>query len=398
MTRPPLTPEAPGEPASAPRAGVHRRRRTTADTTILSQDSTPLEEKTFSPDGQSAFAARFEAQKIVFGPVVFQCVRYAWKRGMLKALGEAGDRGLSIDELAATGQWTVYALTVVLETCLAAGAVRLSAGRYVLDNTGYCLLTDAIAQINLNFMHDVCYRGLFDLDRSLDEATPVGLRTLGDWPTIYQGLAELPEPAKSSWFAFDHYYSDTSFPAILPDVFATAPRRLMDIGANTGKFGCAALDHDMTVELYLVDLPRQLAIADTTLRAAGLRERAHLHAVDMLDAQAPFPAGMNLIWMSQFLCCFSEPTIATILRRATAALAPEGQLLIMDAFWDRQRYDIAAYSLINTSPYFTAIASGSSKIYKSTDYIRLCKAAGLKLVTVRDGIGYCHSLLRFARG
>ena len=37
----------------------------------------------FSPDKQSAFAARFEAQKIAFGPVVFQCVRYAWKRGML---------------------------------------------------------------------------------------------------------------------------------------------------------------------------------------------------------------------------------------------------------------------------------------------------------------------------
>ena len=40
--------------------------------------------KKFSPEGQSAFAARFEAQKIAYGPVVFQCVRYAWKRGMLQ--------------------------------------------------------------------------------------------------------------------------------------------------------------------------------------------------------------------------------------------------------------------------------------------------------------------------
>ena len=37
----------------------------------------------------------------------------------------------------------------------------------------------------------------------------------------------------------------------------------------------------------------------------------------------------------------------------------------------------------------------NSKVYESADTIRLCKAAGLKLVTVRDGIGYCHSLLRF---
>jgi hypothetical protein len=106
---------------------------------------------------------------------------------------------------------------------------------------------------------------------------------------------------------------------------------------------------------------------------------------------------MDLVWMSQFLSCFSESVIASILARAAASLAPGGQVLIMDTFWDRQRYDIAAYCLINTSPYFTAMASGNSKVYESADYIRLCEAAGLRLLTARDGIGYCHSLLRFAK-
>ncbi len=360
-------------------------------------------DKNFSPARQSAFAARYEAQKIAFGPVVFQCVRYAWKRGMLQALSDAGGAGLSVAELAGGGRWTEYALKVVLESCLSAGVVQLCGGRYVLDKVGYCVLTDKITQINLDFNHDVCYQGLFDLDRSLDEEQPLGLKALGDWPTLYQGMSQLPEPAKSSWFAFDHHYSDTSFPDILPDVFATAPRRLMDIGANTGKFSCAALAYQPDVELHLVDLGRQLEVADRNLRAAGLRERARLHAIDLLESATgttPAPAlepGMDLIWMSQFLSCFSEPAIASILTRAVAALAPGGQLLIMDTFWDRQRYDIAAYCLINTSPYFTAMASGNSKIYESVDYIRLAEAAGLRLLTVRDGIGYCHSLLRFAR-
>jgi hypothetical protein len=354
-------------------------------------------DKTFSPERQSAFAARFEAQKIAFGPVVFQCVRYAWKRGMLQALSDAGHAGQSVADLAATGRWTEYALKVVLETCLSAGVVYLRAGSYGLDKAGYCVLTDPITQINLDFNHDVCYQGLFNLDASLDSETPVGLRTLGAWPTLYQGLSELSEPAKTSWFAFDHFYSDTSFPAILPDVFATAPRKLMDIGANTGKFSCAALACNASVELHLVDLPRQLAVADVTLQEAGVRERAVLHPTDLLDAQAPLAGGMDLIWMSQFLSCFSEPAIASILRRAADALAPGGQVLVMDTFWDRQRYDIAAYCLINTSPYFTALASGNSKIYQSGDYIRLAEAAGLRLLTARDDIGYCHSLLRFAK-
>lgn len=352
-------------------------------------------DKKFSPERQTAFAARFDAQKIAFGPVVFQCVRYAWKHGMLNALSDAGEPGLSVSELAATERWSEYALKLVLETCLSAAVVYLRDGRYVLDKVGYCIVSDKITQINLDFIHDVCYEGLHKLDAALTTGKPVGLQALGDWPTLYQGMSALPEPAKSSWFAFDHHYSDTSFPSILPDVFATAPRKVMDIGANTGKFSCAALAYDPTVQLHLLDLPRQLAVADAELQAAGVRERAHLHGIDLLDADHAFPPGMNVIWMSQFLTCFSEVAISTILRRAVAALAPNGQVLIMDTFWDRQRYDIAAYCLINTSPYFTAMASGNSKIYESTDYIRLAEAAGLRLLTVRDDIGYCHSLLRF---
>lgn len=353
--------------------------------------------KTFSPLGQSAFSARFEAQKIAFGPVVFQCVRYAWKRGMLQVLADAGEDGLTIEALSARDTWNEYALKVVLETCLSAGVVYLQNGRYSLDKSGYCVLTDKITQINLDFNHDVCYRGLFHLDESLDRERPIGLQTLGEWPTLYEGMSALPEPAKASWFAFDHHYSDISLPSVLPDIFATAPRRLMDIGANTGKFSCAALAYNPKVELHLVDLQNQLAVADTALQAAGVRDRAHLHPINLLDTGLPLPAGMDVIWMSQFLSCFSETAIAGILQRAAGALAPNGQVLIMDTFWDRQRYDIASYCLINTSPYFTAMASGNSKIYESGDYIRLAEQAGLRLLTIRDDIGYCHSLLRFER-
>jgi hypothetical protein len=353
--------------------------------------------KKFSPERQSAFEARFEAQKIAFGPVVFQCVRYAWKRGMLQAIADAGDRGLSVDELAAEGRWSAYVLKVVLETCLSAGVVYLSDGRYVLDKAGFVILTDTITQVNIDFNHDVCYQAMFDLERTLDAEQPLGLKVFGDWPTLYQGLAQLPEPARTSWLAFDHLYSDASFPAIMPDVFATAPRRLMDIGANTGKFTLAALAADAQVAMHLVDLPGQLAVADAALRDAGVRERATLHPVDLLDDAAALPADMDLIWMSQFLSCFSEAAIASIFRRVAAALGPRGQVLVMDTFWDRQRYDIASYCLINTSPYFNNLASGNSKVYESDDYVRLAKAAGLTLLTARDGIGYCHSLLRFAK-
>lgn len=350
----------------------------------------------FSPAGQSALDARFAAQRIAFGPVVFQCVRHAWKRGMLQALADSG-AGASVDTLAATGRWSAYALKVVLESCLSAGVVqRDESGRYVLDKTGWCLLSDRLTQINLDFVHDVCYRGLADLDASLDCEAPIGLRTLGGWTSLYEGMTELPEPARSSWFAFDHLYSDTSFPAVMPDVLASAPRTIMDIGANTGKFARLVLEASPDVVMHLVDLPAQLAVAQTTLAQAGMLDRARLHGCDLLDPAVALPRGMDLVWMSQFLSCFSEPKIASILERVRAALAPNGQVLILDTLWDSQRYDIATFCLINTSPYFTAMASGNSKVYESGDYIRLAQVAGLRLLTRRDGIGYGHSLLRFA--
>ena len=43
------------------------------------------------------------------------------------------------------------------------------------------------------------------------------------------------------------------------------------------------------------------------------------------------------------------------------------------------------------------MASGNSKVYQSGDYLRLAAQAGLKLVTMRDNIGYCHSLMRLAK-
>ena len=154
---------------------------------------------------------------------------------------------------------------------------------------------------------------------------------------------------------------------------------------------------DPRAELHLVDLAPQLQMASANLTAAGVRERAQLHARDLLDDGATLPAGMDLVWMSQFLSCFGEAQIASIFRRVHDCLADNGHVLVMDTFWDRQRYDIAAYCLINTSPYFAAMASGNSKVYQSTDYIRLAESAGLRLQTVRDGIGYCHSLLRLVR-
>ena len=103
-------------------------------------------------------------------------------------------------------------------------------------------------------------------------------------------------------------------------------------------------------------------------------------------------------WMSQFLDCFSPRQVVDILRRVRAAMPPDATLYILESFWDRQRFEAAAYSLNATSLYFTCLANGNSRFYRCGDFLELVREAGLTLIEQVDGIGLGHSLLRLRAG
>jgi len=97
--------------------------------------------------------------------------------------------------------------------------------------------------------------------------------------------------------------------------------------------------------------------------------------------------------MSQFLDCFSEDEIFSILVRAVQVMGKDTTLYIMETFWDRQKYEPASLCLTMTSVYFTVMANGNSKMYHSDDLIKLVNRAGLEVVNIHDGIGQGHTIL-----
>ena len=236
---------------------------------------------------------------------------------------------------------------------------------------------------------------MFFLEEALKEGKPAGLKCLGDWPTVYEGLSQLPEPAKSSWFAFDHHYSDGAFEQALALVFSRPTRHLMDVGGNTGRWALQCVHHNPDVEVTIVDLPQQIAMMREQTAGEPGADRIHGHAADMLDDNSQLPSNppFDAIWMSQFLDCFSEPQIRSILRRAAAVMTPDTRLYIMETLWDRQRFDTAAFCLAQTSLYFTAIANGNSKMYHSDDLVRLVRESGLEVETIHDFLGLSHSVV-----
>jgi len=286
---------------------------------------------------------------------------------------------------------------VLLEAGLGIGLVYRREGKYFLTKTGHFFINHQMSVVNTDFMRDVCYDGAQDLKDSLEQGKPCGLRHLGDWETIYQGLSILPEPAKTSWFNFDHYYSDNAFPEALPIVFASRPKKIMDIGANTGKFTLACLNHDSNVEVGLVDLQIQLDVARKNIEAAGFGDRVSYHARNVLHADAELPTGYDIIWMSQFLDCFADLEIVSILQKCHRALSDEGRIFINETFWDVQRFPASAFSLQMTSLYFTTMANGNSQMYDSEVFIKLIDEAGFKVVRQADNIGLSHTVLELQK-
>jgi len=215
----------------------------------------------------------------------------------------------------------------------------------------------------------------------------------GDWDTIYPALSTLPEPARTSWFKWDHYYSDAAFPEALPIVFERGHRRLLDVGGNTGKWAIQCARHSADVAVTILDLPGQAAVAARRIADLGLQQRIAIQPTDLLDHSRPFPKGHDAIWMSQFLVCFGEEDIVSLLERAAAAMGPDGSLYVLDTFWDRQEYEASTYSLQAISLYFTCLANGRSRMYKFTDIAAMIEAAGLRVERVSGNLGVCSSLL-----
>jgi ubiquinone/menaquinone biosynthesis C-methylase UbiE len=348
----------------------------------------------FSKDKKSAFEAKAAAQWIAFGPVIFQAARVLRNSGILQLIEDSGAVGITIEAISEKVKLSVYGVRVLLESGLGAGLVLANDKKYTLAKTGYFILHDPLTKTNMDFVHDVNYKGLFYLDESIETGKAAGLKAFGNWSTIYEGLSQLPPHVQKSWFDFDHFFSDDAFPLVLPMVYDERAKNILDIGGNTGKWAIATSAFSPDVHITIMDLPGQLNVARKRIEELSLHERVSFLPVNILDEKVKIPTGFDTIWMSQFLDCFSENEIISILKRCYDALDENGQVIIMEPFWDRQKFEIGAFCLQQISVYFTALANGNSQMYSAETFFNCIEQAGLEIVEETDNIGLSQTLLK----
>jgi ubiquinone/menaquinone biosynthesis C-methylase UbiE len=349
----------------------------------------------FNQDKLSGADALFEAQKIAFAPIVFQCARLLRDWGIFELLQKNRKNPLSVQTIAKECELSLYAVEVLCESGFSMGALKFEDEKYTLTKIGYFLLNDEMTRANLNYNHDVNYLGLFYLDESLKNGEPVGLHKAFDTEeeTIYPLLTKLPKKAKESWFGFDHFYSDAAFKTLVEIMAKKNINTMLDVGGNTGKWAVALSLASPQTTVTILDHQPQIDEALKRAQEHNVLPRVKGHAIDLLDHTLAFPNGVDAVWMSQFLDCFGVNDIVNILRRAKNALNENGKVYIVEPFWDRQTHEIGAYCLINTSPYFSALANGTSKMYRASEFENFAKEAGLEVIEQIDGLGFGHTLM-----
>ena len=355
-------------------------------------------EENYTKESFSARDAQRLAEFIAWGPVVFQVSRIILKWGILDLIRDSKE-GLTRQEICERTGRSDYAVKCLLEASLCIGTLLVNpqTERYTLSKTGWFLINDPATRVNIDFNHDVNYVGWFNLEESLAIGKPEGLKHFGNWPTIYEGLSQLPKQVQKSWFGFDHFYSDSSFPEALKIIFDEYHvKSLYDVGGNTGKWALQCIAYNKDVEVTILDLPQQISMMQENIKGKEGAERIQGYGINLLDSNSVFPqydGGLDAIWMSQFLDCFSMDEIVSILNRAKHAMTSQTRIYIMETLWDRQKYEPAAFCLTMTSLYFTAMANGNSKMYNTEDMQACIEKAGLEIEQIHDHLGMGHSII-----
>lgn len=151
-------------------------------------------------------------------------------------------------------------------------------------------------------------------------------------------------------------------------------------------------NYNPTVKIPILDLPGQANVARKNIADAGLENRISAIDINLQDNIIPFPKGFDIIWMSQFIDCFSLEEISELFKRACESMTEEACLYILKIFWDLQKLKASTYSLCATSLYFMAVANGNSQIFHSKDILNVIEKAGFAVDKIYGIIGISHTL------
>ena len=143
------------------------------------------------------------------------------------------------------------------------------------------------------------------------------------------------EPDAPIWVDFARGMAPLMLPAAqtiarsLQEFLSTIPApRVLDIAAGHGMFGITLAQKHGKAEIYALDWPSVLQVAQENARALGVAERHHLLPGSALERD--FGKDYDVVLLTNFLHHYSVDTSEMLLRKTFAALKPGGRVAILE--------------------------------------------------------------------
>jgi SAM-dependent methyltransferase len=159
-------------------------------------------------------------------------------------------------------------------------------------------------------------------------------------------------------------------PVLAEQMPLAGARRLVDVGGGTGVYSIALLRANPDLKAVVWDRPEVLRVAAEFAEASGLADRLELQGGDMFTD--PFPAGADVVLLSNILHDWDEPECLRLLQRCAEGLPPGGRLLIHDVFLDDDLGGPLPVALYSAALF--SVTEG--RAYSIAEYRRMLEASG----------------------
>jgi ubiquinone/menaquinone biosynthesis C-methylase UbiE len=147
--------------------------------------------------------------------------------------------------------------------------------------------------------------------------------------------------------------------------------KVLDLAAGHGLYGIAVARDNPTCEVWAVDWPNVLRVAQENAATAGMQERYHLLPGSALDVE--YGRDFELVLMPNFLSHFDTPTCEKVLRKVHAALKPGGRAVILAMIPNEDRVSPprpAGFALVMLA------STPTGDAYTYPEYQRMLRNAG----------------------
>lgn len=234
-----------------------------------------------------------------------------------------------IDDLARASDADAAALQRVLRHLVGKGVFAEPApGRFALNAAAHALRDDHPSRQRIGLDLDgiggrmaYAWGGLL---RAVRTGKPAYAETFGR--PFWDDLDAQPDIAAS----FDALMGPAGHGVPDPEVLRTADwaavRSVVDVGGGTGALLAEVLRARPGSRGTLVDLPRTVARAGETFRAAGVADRVTIVGQSFFD---PLPAGADLYLLKNVLADWPDAEAMALLRGCAIAARPAGRVVIL---------------------------------------------------------------------